>query len=261
MNAMKAVILAGGRGTRLSEETNIRPKPMVEIGGRPILWHIMNIYAHHGVREFIICAGYKGYMIKEYFANLMLHHSDVRFDFRAQRVEYISCRHVQDWNVTVIDTGEATQTGGRLKRIRPYLNGDEPFCMTYGDGVANVNVAGAIDFHRHHGKRATMTVVHPPARFGSVDLHGDQITKFREKHPAAEGYVNGGFFVLQPSALEWIDDDAMPFEAAPLERLARAGELMCWRHDGFWQAMDTLRDRSQLEALWESGSAPWKIWA
>jgi glucose-1-phosphate cytidylyltransferase len=257
---MKAVILAGGRGTRLAEETQVRPKPMVEIGGRPILWHIMQLYAQHGVREFIVCAGYKGYMIKEYFANLMLHHSDVLFDFRSKRVEYLSTHPNESWSVAVIDTGEASQTGGRLKRVGSFLDPQEPFCMTYGDGLADVDIGAAIAFHRAQGKLATMTVVRPPARFGTVDLDGDRVLAFREKHPAREGFVNGGFFVLSPAVLDWIDGDDTAWEAAPLERLAAAGELNCFRHGGFWQAMDTLRDRMLLEALWDSGKAPWKLW-
>lgn len=257
---MKAVILAGGRGTRLSEETQLRPKPMVEIGGRPILWHIMQLYAHHGLHDFVICAGYKGYIIKEYFANLMLHQNDVTFDFRNKRVDFLTSHPSEAWSMTVIDTGENTQTGGRLKRVRPQLTEGEPFCMTYGDGLSDVDIAATVAFHKSHGKLATMTVVRPPARFGAVDIQGDQIVAFREKHQAGEGYVNGGFFVLSPPALDYVTGDDTAWESAPLERLARDGQLMCFRHDGFWQAMDTLRDRNLLEDLWQSGRAPWKSW-
>jgi glucose-1-phosphate cytidylyltransferase len=258
---MKAVILAGGRGTRLAEETQVRPKPMVEIGGRPILWHIMQVYAHHGIHDFVVCAGYKGYVIKEYFANLMLHHNDVTFDFRNKRIDYLTTHPSEAWSITVIDTGETTQTGGRLKRIAGQLPPDEPFCLTYGDGLSDVDIAATVAFHRAHGRLATMTVVRPPARFGTVDMEGDKVVAFREKHQASEGYVNGGFFVLMPAALDTIDGDETPWEGAPLERLAAVGQLMCFRHDGFWQAMDTLRDRLLLEDLWQSGRAPWKSWS
>jgi glucose-1-phosphate cytidylyltransferase len=257
---MKAVILAGGRGTRLSEETSVRPKPMVEIGGKPILWHIMQLYAHHGISEFIVCAGYKSYVIKEYFANLMLHQSDVQFDFRKKKVDYLTSHPNENWSVTVVDTGENTQTGGRLKRIGKFLEPGEPFCLTYGDGLSSIDIAATIRTHRQHGKLATMTVVRPPARFGAVKLDGDTVVEFREKHPASEGFVNGGFFVLSPKVLGYIEGDDTVWEGAPLERLASGRQLMCFRHDGFWQAMDTLRDRMLLEDHWQSGKAPWKQW-
>jgi glucose-1-phosphate cytidylyltransferase len=258
---MKAVILAGGRGTRLAEETSVRPKPMVEIGGRPILWHIMQLYAHHGITEFIVCAGYKSYVIKEYFANLMLHQSDVQFDFRRKKVEYLTSDPNEAWSVTVVDTGENTQTGGRLKRVGKLLDQNEPFCLTYGDGLSSIDIGATIRMHKQHGKLATMTVVRPPARFGAVKLDGDKVAEFREKHPASEGFVNGGFFVLSPKTLGYIEGDETIWEGAPLERLASGGQLMCFRHDGFWQAMDTLRDRMLLEDLWQGGKAPWKQWA
>jgi len=257
---MKAVILAGGRGSRLLEETAVRPKPMVEIGGRPILWHIMNLYAHHGIEDFIVCAGYRGYMIKEYFANLALHHSDVRFDLGKNRVEYLNRKQPLGWRVTVVDTGEATMTGGRLKRIAGHLDSNEPFCMTYGDGLSNVDIAASVAFHKSQGKLATMTVVRPPARFGSVELSGARITAFREKRPASEGFINGGFFVLSRPAIDGIAGDDTVWEQEPLENLAAAGQLAAFRHDGFWQPMDTMRDRLLLEELW-AGSPPWKVWA
>jgi glucose-1-phosphate cytidylyltransferase len=255
---MKAVILAGGRGTRLAEEAQVRPKPMVEIGGRPILWHIMQLYALHGVSDFVVCAGHKGYVIKEYFANLLLHQSDVRFDLRGGQIEYLTGDRGVAWTVTVTDTGEGTQTGGRLRRAAAQLPPEEPFCLTYGDGLSDVDITATIAFHRRHGRLATMTVVRPPARFGTVDLEGDRVVAFREKHQAGEGYVNGGFFVLMPAALDYVDGDDTPWEGEPLERLARDGQLMCFRHEGFWQAMDTVRDRMLLEELWQAGRAPWR---
>lgn len=256
---MKAVILAGGRGTRISEESNIRPKPMIEIGGKPILWHIMSLYAHHGVKDFIVCAGYRGYMIKEYFVNLVLHHSDVTVDMATNSVTYLNGRAL-DWKVTVVDTGMETMTGGRLKRIRPYLD-DEPFCMTYGDGVGDVDIAESIRFHKSHGLKATMTTVRPPARFGAVQVEGERITSFLEKHPSEGGFINGGFFVLHPSALDLVAGDQTVWESGPLQRLAEAGQLAAFRHTGFWQPMDTLREKTQLEELWATGRAPWKVWA
>ena len=256
---MKAVILAGGLGTRLSEETSIRPKPMVEIGGRPILWHIMKTYSFHGVTEFIICCGYKGYLIKEYFANYFLHMSDVTFDMQ-QNSMTVHQRKAEPWKVTMIDTGDATQTGGRLKRVGQYLDGDT-FCMTYGDGVGNIDITASIAFHRAHGRLATMTATQPPGRFGSLGVEGTMVTRFLEKPRGDAGWINGGYFVLSLKVLDYIADDATLWEKEPLEALARESELEAWMHDGFWQPMDTLRDKSQLEALWASGDAPWKVWS
>ncbi|MDB5572496.1 MAG: rfbF [Hyphomicrobiales bacterium] len=257
---MKAVILAGGMGTRISEESHLRPKPMIEIGGRPILWHIMKIYAAHGISDFIICLGYKGYMIKEYFANYVLHNSDVTIDARENRILHHSST-AEPWRVTLIDTGERTMTGGRLKRVAPYLNADEPFCFTYGDGVGDINISSLIDFHRQHARSATLTAVVPPGRYGALSFDGDRVDRFIEKPPGDNAFINGGFFVLNPSVLSLIEDDSTAWEAEPLERLARSGELMAWRHHGFWQPMDTLRDKTQLEGLWATGAAPWKAWA
>lgn len=256
---MKAVILAGGLGTRLSEETAVKPKPMVEVGGRPILWHVMKIYAHHGVTEFVVCLGYKGYVIKEYFANYFLHSADVTFDLANDSVEVHNAK-ADPWKVTLVDTGKHTQTGGRLARVREYL-GDETFCMTYGDGVANVDVSASLEFHKAHGKAATVTGIHPPGRFGVLELDGDAVTSFSEKPAGGGGWINGGFFVLEPRALDVIDGDAVPFEQAPLRRLAEADDLRCFQHHGYWQPMDTLRDKRGLDALWESGDAPWKVWS
>jgi len=258
---MKAVILAGGKGSRLAEETGARPKPMIEIGGRPMLWHIMSIYAHHGITDFVVCAGYRGYQIKEYFANLMLHHADVTIDLGARRIEYHDGGQALTWRVTVVDTGEDTMTGGRLRRVAPYLGTDEPFCLTYGDGVGDVDIAASIAFHRAHGRKATMTVVRPPARFGAIELQGDRIAEFREKHASDGAFINGGFFVLQPSVLPLIAGDETVWEQAPLERLAAEGELMAWRHPGFWQPMDTLREKRLLEELWATPRPPWKVWS
>ncbi len=255
---MKAVILAGGLGTRLSEETATRPKPMVEIGGRPILWHVMKIYAAHGIRDFVICCGYKGYIIKEYFANYLRHHADVTFDLRTSRMK-VHHSHAEDWRVTLVDTGEDTMTGGRLKRVLPYL-GRSPFCFTYGDGVADIDVRKLLAFHRRHGRLATMTVARPVARFGAVDMRGDLVTRFREKPAGEGGWINGGFFVLQPGAARYIEGDETVWEREPLEQLAAAGQLAAFRHTGFWQPMDTLRDKKHLEDLWSSGQAPWKVW-
>lgn len=255
---MKAVILAGGLGSRIAEETNLRPKPMVEIGGRPILWHIMKIYAAHGVSDFVICLGYKGYVIKEYFANYFLHMSDVTFDMRSNSME-VHQASAESWRVTLIDTGEETMTGGRLKRVAPYL-GEEDFCLTYGDGLADVNLAELIEFHRSSGLLATVTSVQPPGRFGTLITEGEQVTGFIEKPHGDGAWINGGFFVLSPKVIDYIDDDSTVWEQSPLERLAREGQLSAYRHYGFWQPMDTLRDKLALEKSWNAGDAPWKIW-
>jgi glucose-1-phosphate cytidylyltransferase len=257
---MKCVILAGGLGTRLSEETVVKPKPMVEIGHRPILWHIMKLYAHHGVSDFIVCCGYKGYVIKEYFANYLLHNSDVTFDTDTQRME-IHRRGAESWRVTLVDTGYETQTGGRLRRVAGHLGGEQAFCFTYGDGVGDVDIAGSIAYHRAHGRLATLTAVYPPARFGALEIDDcGRVSAFREKPLGQGGMINGGFFVLSPKVLDLVADDACIWEREPLERLAAAGELQAWRHEGFWQPMDTVRDKLQLQALWNSGRAPWKVW-
>ena len=256
---MKAVILAGGFGTRISEESHLRPKPMIEIGDRPILWHIMKIYAEHGITEFIICLGYRGYMIKEYFSNFFLHNSDVTFDIRDNKTTYHNTS-AEAWKVTLIDTGEASMTGGRLRRVASYLPANEPFCFTYGDGLADIDIGKLVAFHKSHGRRATVTAVAPPGRYGALQIHEDQVQRFVEKPPGDQALINGGFFVLDPSVIDLIDSDATTWEGAPLEKLAAAGDLMAYHHTGFWQPMDTLRDRSQLEALWKSGKAPWKCW-
>ena len=255
---MQAVILAGGYGTRISEESHLRPKPMIEIGGKPILWHIMKIYAAHGITDFVLCLGYRGYMIKEYFANYILHSSDVTIDARTGEITYHNSI-AEPWRVTLVDTGEASMTGGRLRRVRPYLN--DTFCMTYGDGVADIDIAAEVAFHRAHGRQATLAAVTPPGRYGALELGPNaQVTKFIEKPPGDEGRINGGFFVLEPSVLDRIAGDDTPFEGPPLETLAADGELVAYRHPGFWHAMDTLRDRNHLEGLWASGRAPWKVW-
>ncbi|MDA0721414.1 MAG: glucose-1-phosphate cytidylyltransferase [Proteobacteria bacterium] len=255
---MQAVILAGGFGTRISEESHLRPKPMIEIGGKPILWHIMKIYAAHGITDFVICLGYRGYMIKEYFANYILHSSDVTIDARTGQITYHNSI-AEPWRVTLVDTGEGSMTGGRLKRLRSYLT--DTFCMTYGDGVANIDIGAELAFHKAHGRQATLAAVTPPGRYGALDLGADaRVTRFIEKPPGDEGRINGGFFVLEPEVLDRIAGDATPFEGVPLETLAADGQLMAYRHPGFWQAMDTLRDRNYLEGLWTSGQAPWKIW-
>ncbi len=256
---MKAVILAGGLGSRLSEETHLRPKPMVEIGGRPILWHIMKIYAQHGVTDFVVCLGYKGYVIKEYFANFFLHASDVTFDLAANTTT-VHHAETEPWRVTLVDTGELTMTGGRLRRVRDYL--DDTFCFTYGDAVADVDITALVTHHRGEQRRATVTAVQQPGRWGAVLLDGTTVTGFEEKpEPSGDaGSINGGFFVLEPDVIDLIAGDDTPFEAEPLERLAADGQLSAYRHRGFWQAMDTLRDRTTLEHLWTSGDAPWKVW-
>jgi glucose-1-phosphate cytidylyltransferase len=255
---MKAVILAGGLGTRIAEETSSRPKPMVEIGGKPILWHIMKMYSAHGVNEFVICCGYKGYMIKEYFANYFLHMSDVTFNMVANTME-VHEKYAEPWLVTLVDTGENTLTGGRLKRVRTYL-GSEDFCFTYGDGVGNVDITKLIQFHKQHGKSATVTAVQPPGRFGALEMQGSEVQSFVEK-PHGDGmYINGGFFVLNPQVIDLIDDDGTIWERKPLEALAKSSQLQAFKHDGFWQPMDTLRDKQHLEELWQSGEAPWRVW-
>ena len=255
---MKAVILAGGLGTRISEETSVRPKPMIEIGGKPILWHIMKIYSAHGIHDFVICLGYKGYVIKEYFANYFLHMSDVTFDMQENRME-VHQNSAEPWKVTLVDTGDSTMTGGRLKRVRDYL-GDEDFCFTYGDGVGDVDITGLVEFHKLHGKMATMTATQPPGRFGALNLDGNRIENFTEKPIGDGGWINGGFFVLSPKTIDQIEGDHTIWEKDPLERLAQAGQLHAYKHGGFWQPMDTLRDKHHLEELWSSGRAPWKVW-
>ena len=255
---MKVVILAGGLGTRISEESHLRPKPMIEIGGKPILWHIMKIYSAHGLTDFIICCGYRGYMIKEYFANYFLHTSDVTFDMAANRVEVLQTSS-EPWRVTLVDTGEQTITGGRLKRVA-HLLGDQEFCFTYGDGVSDVNIRDLIAFHRKQGKLATLTAVQPPARFGALSLEGSRVVRFEEKPVGDGGLINGGFFVLSPRVINYIDGDHTHWEREPLEQLAQEGQLSAFAHNGFWQPMDTLRDKTHLEELWNSGKAPWKVW-
>jgi glucose-1-phosphate cytidylyltransferase len=255
---MKAVILAGGYGTRLSEETILKPKPMVEIGGRPILWHIMKIYFAYGINEFIVCLGYKGYVIKEYFANYFLHMSDVTFDMKSNQMQ-VHSNKAEAWKVTLVDTGEDTMTGGRLKRVRRFLD-DETFCFTYGDGVADINVADLLDFHKRNKKKATMTVVQPPGRFGAVSVIEDRVSSFSEKPKGDNTWINGGFFVLEPSVLELIKNDATIWERHPLEKMAADEQLRAFRHEGFWRPMDTLRDKNYLDALWAEGKAPWKVW-
>ena len=257
---MKVVLLAGGLGTRLAEETEVRPKPMAEIGEHPILWHIMKVFGEQGFKEFVVCLGYKGYLIKEYFANYFLHNSDVTFDLQGQEME-VHENAVEPWRVTLVDTGAGTQTGGRLKRVAPYLS-DERFMMTYGDGVADVDLSALLAFHEAHGKLATVTAVQPPGRFGALDLADDEgtVRSFVEKPQGDGAWMNGGFFVLEPAVLDYIDGDATLFERGPLERLAADGQLAAFRHRGFWQPMDTLRDKRALEALWDAGDAPWKTW-
>jgi len=255
---MKAVILAGGLGTRLSEETLLKPKPMVEIGGMPVLWHIMKTYSFYGVNDFIVCLGYKGYVVKEYFANYFLHMSDVTFDMAKNKME-VHQANAEAWSVTLVDTGENTMTGGRLKRIASYL-GDEDFCFTYGDGVADVKISDLVQFHKEQGTLATVTSVQPPGRYGALDIVHDKITGFNEKPPGDGISVNGGYFVLSPQVIDYIDNESITWERQPLERLASEGQLSAYKHDGFWQPMDTLRDKIALENLWNSGKAPWKVW-
>jgi glucose-1-phosphate cytidylyltransferase len=256
---MKAVILAGGLGTRLSEETSVKPKPMVEIGGKPILWHIMKSYSAHGINDFVICCGYKGYIIKEFFANYFLHTSDVTFDLQANAMQ-VHERHAEPWKVTLVDTGDATMTGGRLKRVRQYVAQEDAFCFTYGDGVADIDIAASLAFHRRHGLLGTMTAVQPPGRFGAAELDGERIAAFREKPQGDGSWINGGYFVLSPKVIDYIAEDATIWEREPMETLARDGQFAAYRHDGFWQPMDTLRDKQHLEELWQSGKAPWKQW-
>ena len=257
---MKTVILAGGLGTRISEESHLRPKPMIEIGGHPILWHIMRQFSFHGLNDFIICLGYRGYMIKEYFANYVLHNSDLTIDMARGAIEYHTSKH-EPWRVTLVDTGIDTMTGGRLKRIGAHLDPGEPFFCTYGDGLADVDLPALAAFHRGHGRTATITAVVPPGRYGALDIADGRVRRFTEKPPGDEGTVSGGFFVLDPSVLDRIAGDPTPFEGEPLEGLAREGQLMAYRHAGFWAAMDTLRDKNYLEALWSSGHAPWRVWS
>jgi glucose-1-phosphate cytidylyltransferase len=256
---MKAVILAGGLGTRLSEETVVKPKPMVEIGGKPILWHIMKLYSAHGVHDFIICCGYKGYLIKEYFANYFLHMSDVTFDMRTNAMR-VHEQHAEPWRVTLVDTGDETLTGGRLRRVASYVREEDAFCFTYGDGLSDVDITALIAFHRAHGRWATVTAVQPPGRYGALERSGDQVIGFTEKPRGDGGLINGGFFVLAPRCLDLIEGDDTSWEGQPLAQLARLGQMMAFEHPGFWQPMDTLRDKHHLETLWESGRAPWKIW-
>ena len=256
---MKAVILAGGLGTRISEETQVRPKPMIEVGGRPILWHILKMYSAHGIHDFIVCCGYKGYVVKEYFANYFLHMSDVTFDMTTNQMQ-VHHRKAEPWKVTLVDTGENTLTGGRLKRVASYLEGEEAFCFTYGDGVADIDISASLQFHKAHGKLATVTAVQPAGRYGALALNGDSVSGFIEKPRGDGGWINGGFFVLSPKCLADIEDDESSWEAHDLPRIAAAGQLRAFEHRGFWQPMDTLRDKTHLEQLWASGSAPWKMW-
>jgi glucose-1-phosphate cytidylyltransferase len=256
---MKAVILAGGFGTRISEETVVRPKPMIEIGGRPILWHIMKIYAAHGITEFIVCLGYKGYMIKEFFANYVMHGADVTIDTATGEMSYHQSV-TEPWKVTLVETGENSMTGGRVGRAAPYLRGEDTFCLTYGDGVADIDISALVAYHRSGGQEATLTAVRPPTRFGALEFDGDRVVKFTEKPMEGAGYINGGFFVLEQRVLQRISSDDTVWEHGPLEGLASDGQLAAYRHDGFWQPMDTLRDKNALEEMWASGAAPWKIW-
>ncbi|MGQ0688345.1 MAG: glucose-1-phosphate cytidylyltransferase [Limnobacter sp.] len=256
---MKAVILAGGLGTRLSEETSIKPKPMVEIGGMPILWHIMKSYSHHGINDFVICCGYKGYVIKEYFANYFLHQSDVTFDMRNNTMD-VHQKRAEPWTVTLVDTGEHSMTGGRLNRVRKYIENDEAFCFTYGDGVGDIDISASIEFHKQHGKAATLTATFPPGRFGALDMKQGRVLNFKEKPKGDGAMINGGFFVLSPKVLGYLGGDDTVWEQAPLQGLAEDGQLMAFEHHGFWQPMDTLRDKHLLEELWASGKAPWKKW-
>jgi len=256
---MKAVILAGGLGTRLSEETSLKPKPMVEIGGLPILWHIMKIYSAHGINDFVVCCGYKGYVIKEYFANYFLHMSDVTFNMQENQMQ-VHNQRAEPWRVTLVDTGDDSMTGGRLGRVAEYVKDEEAFCFTYGDGVADIDVAKLLEFHRSHGKKATLTATYPPGRFGALDIHNGNVREFKEKPQGDGAMINGGFFVLSPEVLPYISGDACIWEQEPLMNLANEGELMAFEHEGFWQPMDTLRDKQMLQKLWDSGKAPWKCW-
>ncbi len=256
---MKAVILAGGLGTRLSEETVTKPKPMVEIGGKPILWHIMKTYSHYGINDFIICCGYKGYVIKEYFANYFLHQSDITFHMKDNRME-VHHKRAEPWTVTLVDTGDESMTGGRLKRVSSYLENEEMFCFTYGDGVADIDINKLIDFHKYHGKEATLTATFPPGRFGALDIVDEEVRRFQEKPQGDGARINGGFFVLSPKVLDRIDGDDTVWEQEPLKNLAADKQLMSYKHNGFWQPMDTLRDKNKLEELWDANEAPWKLW-
>ncbi len=256
---MKAVILAGGLGTRLSEETDLKPKPMIEIGGKPIIWHIMKQYSAHNINDFVICCGYKGYVIKEYFANYFLHMSDVTFDLSENKMQ-VHNRRAEPWTITLVDTGENSMTGGRLARVANYIQHEECFCFTYGDGVGNINISESINFHRNHGKLATLTATYPPGRFGALDIENNVVTSFKEKPKGDGGMINGGFFVLSPDVLNYIDGDECIWEQNPLNQLAEEGQLMAYEHEGFWQPMDTLRDKIYLESLWKESRAPWKIW-
>lgn len=256
---MKAIILAGGLGTRISEETSNRPKPMIEVGGRPILWHIMKTYSAHGIHDFVVCCGYKGYVIKEYFANYFLHMSDVTFDMQNNEME-VHQQHAEPWRVTLVDTGDESMTGGRLKRVAAYVRDEEAFCFTYGDGVSDINISAQLAFHKQHGKLATVTAVQPPGRYGALNMDGSLVKGFIEKPQGDGGWINGGFFVLSPKCIDIISDDSTSWESGPLNELAAQGELIAYEHGGFWQPMDTLRDKNYLEELWRSGHAPWKVW-
>jgi len=256
---MKAVILAGGLGTRISEDTVNRPKPMIEVGGKPILWHIMKIYSAYGVNDFVICCGYKGYVIKEYFANYFLHTSDVTFDMRTNEMQ-VHQQYAEPWKVTLVDTGESTMTGGRLRRVKDFVKDEEAFCFTYGDGVSNINIASLVEFHKQQGTLATLSATFPPGRFGALDLHDNKVSSFKEKPKGDGGMINGGFFVLSPKVIDLIPDDDCIWEREPLEKLADSGQLSAFEHEGFWQPMDTLRDKNHLEELWQTGRAPWKVW-
>lgn len=257
---MKAVILAGGLGTRLSEETSTRPKPMVEIGGKPILWHIMKMYSSHGINDFVICCGYKGYVIKEYFANYFLHMSDVTFNMRDNSME-VHNKRADPWSVTLVDTGDHSMTGGRLRRVSDYVKHEQAFCFTYGDGVGDIDIAETVRFHKAHGKAATLTATYPPGRFGALDIRNGHVMNFKEKPKGDGAMINGGFFVLTPQVLDYLTDDSTIWEQEPLMNLANDGQLMAYEHQGFWQPMDTLRDKNHLEELWDSGKAPWKTWS
>jgi glucose-1-phosphate cytidylyltransferase len=259
VSTMKTVILAGGLGTRIAEETEIRPKPMIEIGGRPLLWHIMKLYAHYGINEFIVCLGYKGYVIKEFFQNYFLHSSDITINLKKNTIEYHNST-AEPWTLTLVDTGEGTETGGRLRRVRHFLRPDEPFCFTYGDGLSDIDITSLVEFHKRHGKEATVSAVVPPGRYGALELKGDIVQRFTEKPPGDNSYINGGFFVLQPSTIDRINDDTTSWEGAPLAQLAEDNQLCAFHHHGFWHAVDTLRDKRTLEQLWASGCPPWRVW-